>query len=295
MDAVQKMLQRQYPHIGGFQSTCLAEKFAMSPPDCKFIQILNVGDNHWLTISTIGCEEGSVNVFDSMNLQLSSTTKRLIADLLMTTKNRIVINYMNVQQQNGGSDCGLFAIIFAACLCGSVCPGSVNFDQKLMRNHLISCFEKGVITPFPKTNARTMNFDKNSTEEVPVFCVCRLPDNGSLMVQCDKCRDWFHTLCLNINYSKKCITKNLLLGLVINVITDTDFSSVEYHTLPGMLLLAILIIIFIATSVLANVIVPLKTVLCFKNDFVTYDNNSPLCIPMCCQQKQVKKAVLVQN
>ena len=88
---------------------------------------------------------------------------------------------------------------------------------------------------------------------------------------------------------------NLLLGLVINVITDTDFSIVEYHTLPGMLLLAILIIIFIATSVLANVIVPLKTVLCFKNEFVTYDNNSPLCIPMCCQQKQVKKAVLVQN
>ena len=64
-----------------------------------------------------------------MNLQLSSTTIRLIADLLMTTKNRIVINYMNVQQQNGGSHCGLFAIIFAACLCGSVCPGSVNFDR----------------------------------------------------------------------------------------------------------------------------------------------------------------------
>ena len=60
MDAVQKMLQRQYSHIGGFQSTCLAEKFAMSQPDCKFIQILNVGDNHWLTISIIGCEEGSV-------------------------------------------------------------------------------------------------------------------------------------------------------------------------------------------------------------------------------------------
>ena len=32
---------------------------------------------------------------------------------------------------------------------------------------------------------------------------------------------------------------NLLLGPVINVITDTDFSIVEYHTLPGMLLLAI--------------------------------------------------------
>ena len=31
MYAAQKMLQRQYPHIGGFQSTSLEEKFAMSP------------------------------------------------------------------------------------------------------------------------------------------------------------------------------------------------------------------------------------------------------------------------
>ena len=32
---------------------------------------------------------------------------------------------------------------------------------------------------------------------------------------------------------------NLLLGPVINVITDTDFCNVEYYTLPGMLVLPI--------------------------------------------------------
>ena len=78
------MLQKQYLSIGGFQRTCLAEKFAMSPLDREFVQILNLGNSYWMTISTIGCDKGSVNVFDSMNLRLSSIMKRLVADLLMT-------------------------------------------------------------------------------------------------------------------------------------------------------------------------------------------------------------------
>ena len=143
INAAQNMLQRQHPHIGGFQDTCLAEKFAMSPPDCEFVQILNLSNNHWITISTIGCETGSVNVFDSLNMFLSLAVKRLIADILMSSNKEIMINYVNVQQQSGGSDCGLFAIAFATCLCESQNPSLVYFCQKQMCSHLMSCFEIG--------------------------------------------------------------------------------------------------------------------------------------------------------
>ncbi|ODV80353.1 uncharacterized protein CANTADRAFT_39182, partial [Suhomyces tanzawaensis NRRL Y-17324] len=44
-------------------------------------------------------------------------------------------------------------------------------------------------------------FDYNSEE---VFCVCRKPDHGELMIACDGCEDWFHFKCMNLNakYSK---------------------------------------------------------------------------------------------
>lgn len=37
------------------------------------------------------------------------------------------------------------------------------------------------------------------------FCICRGPDTGSFMIQCDECRDWFHSSCVKLNkeYSEK--------------------------------------------------------------------------------------------
>lgn len=33
------------------------------------------------------------------------------------------------------------------------------------------------------------------TENLDVFCVCRLPDDGKRMVECSRCRERFHMLC----------------------------------------------------------------------------------------------------
>ena len=30
---------------------------------------------------------------------------------------------------------------------------------------------------------------------IPVFCHCRLPDDGGLMVSCSNCEEWFHKEC----------------------------------------------------------------------------------------------------
>lgn len=38
-----------------------------------------------------------------------------------------------------------------------------------------------------------------TTSPVAAFCICREPDDGSLMVECDVCRNWFHARCVGIN------------------------------------------------------------------------------------------------
>ena len=39
-------------------------------------------------------------------------------------------------------------------------------------------------------------YDLNSEE---LFCVCRRPDLGEMMVACDGCEEWFHFKCMKIN------------------------------------------------------------------------------------------------
>ena len=75
-----------------------------------------LGGNHWITISTLKCPPAVVCVYDSLHYQLSPSVKKTVADLLQTKKEHIIIQYMNTQVQEGGSDCGLFAIATATTL-----------------------------------------------------------------------------------------------------------------------------------------------------------------------------------
>ena len=59
----------------------------MEPQAGEFVQILNVGECHWVTISTIRCPASTIKVYDSLHMKISSQTKKLIADLLMTQEN----------------------------------------------------------------------------------------------------------------------------------------------------------------------------------------------------------------
>jgi hypothetical protein len=65
-----------------------------------------------------------------------------------------------------------------------------------MRPHLVSIIEKGEHTDkFPEFvfGDRALSTIKTA---VPVFCYCRKIDDGSQMVQCMRCFEWFHTKCL---------------------------------------------------------------------------------------------------
>ena len=54
------------------------------------------------------------------------------------------------QLQEGSSDCGLFAIATAFNIASNVDVNSVRLDQPKMRRHLVECFERDVLTEFPR-------------------------------------------------------------------------------------------------------------------------------------------------
>ena len=63
-----------------------------------------------------------MNVYDSVTKYTTQRNKEEIAALLHTTSDTITLQYMNVQYQYGGSDCGLFALAFATALCAGIDP-----------------------------------------------------------------------------------------------------------------------------------------------------------------------------
>ena len=70
-----------------------------------------------------------VNVYDSAAKYSTHRNKEEIAALLHTTKDTITLQYMNVQHQYGGSDCGLYALAFAAALCAGIDPTACIYLQ----------------------------------------------------------------------------------------------------------------------------------------------------------------------
>ena len=61
----------------------------------------------------------------------------------------LIVNEMSIQQQENFYDCGLFAIAFAFHLAQGDEPSALNFDCKKLRQHLVECFEKEILSPFP--------------------------------------------------------------------------------------------------------------------------------------------------
>ena len=121
----------------------------------EFVQVLNVRRSHWIAISNIGCQGGVVNVYDSMpNCDLPRRTKQQIAAILFWKKQNFRLQFQAVQEQRGGSDCGLFAVAFATSLCVGHDPTLISYKQHLLCNDLRECLEKRMMTAFPNTSRR---------------------------------------------------------------------------------------------------------------------------------------------
>ena len=195
------MLRKQYGDIvSGLQDVVNSRTLSMDIESGEFVQILNKSDTHWFTISTIGCQQGVVNVFDSGSKYVTQRNKEEIAALLHTNKDTITLQYKNVQHQFGGSDCGLFALAFATALSSSTDPTTCTFDQDVMREHFLKCIEKGQIDSFPLKQVRRPICRPVKVETFDIHCHCRMPEKKQdRMILCNgHCKQWYHDTCERI-------------------------------------------------------------------------------------------------
>ena len=195
--AAQYLLHKQFPHVGGFQMPTLGARFAMEPQAEEFVQILCIRNNHWICVSTVGCEPSIINVYDSLHGCIDTHTRKLVADLMQSQHKQIEVRYADVQWQSGPNDCGLFSLAFATSICFGVDPTTIAFEQRLLRSHLFDCIQSGKLSMFPeRTNTRRPKPFKK--EHISIYCVCRLIDDGTQMIECFSCLEWFHQSCVRV-------------------------------------------------------------------------------------------------
>ena len=143
----QVLLHEAKPSIEGLQRPTLGPARNFDVVSAEFIQILHTGNDHWVCISSIGCVPGYVNLYDSLfNDIISEEVEDQRSDLLGGSL--VGLNFVPVQQQSNGSDCGVFAIAFATCLALETDPRQVTFDVNGMRQHLASCLRNRAISMF---------------------------------------------------------------------------------------------------------------------------------------------------
>ena len=123
-----------------------------------------------------------------------------IAAILHSTKASITLKIHKTQFQKGKSDCGVYAIAYITDLLFGNDPASFKYDQDEMRAHFLECIQNEHLTPFPSS---TVMPRKPKEIRVPIYCICRLPDNGEeRMIKCNQCGEWYHQTCEKVPISK---------------------------------------------------------------------------------------------
>ena len=145
----------------------------------------------WTCISTIGCQLGRVGVYKSLYSTLSPYAVQQVRNLLNTKEAMLMVRMWDVQTQSGASDCGLFSIACAECLCQSKDPCRLLWTQEPMRNNLTACLSNQRMSLFPG-KSRKVSAEVKRSIHIPVFCSYRRPENKMGMVQCTQCEEWFH-------------------------------------------------------------------------------------------------------
>ena len=127
--AAQLLILQEFPHIAGLQDPAVHNTLSFQVLRGEFVQIIFVGGCHWSTVSNVGCDDGVVNVYDSMYPSASSGTVKLIASLVFSPAKQLVVRMMDVGRQSNGSDCGVLALAFAYDICSGNDPCKIKYNH----------------------------------------------------------------------------------------------------------------------------------------------------------------------
>lgn len=200
-------LLRKKSGIDGFQSPLLGLKLKVIKARSPFIQIININNNHWVTVTNkLGDNvfNDNVYVYDSLlPLEITMSLQKQVCTFFKVSTKYLTFNVVDMMGQKNSYDCGLFAIAVATDIIHGRNPGKSRWSTPDMRPHLIQCLEKANITPFPITEEREIRFCRTLKffRNIEVHCACRMPfdpnEDGGDMIKCNLCGIWFHQRCIS--------------------------------------------------------------------------------------------------
>jgi len=215
IDIGQALINERFLSIGGFQHVIHSRTLTFKP-EKEFIQVLNCDDAHWVCVTNIGCKQNVVKVYDSWRTgDVTTDAKEAIANILQSSNQRVYLLFPEVQQQRDGSSCGVFALAFTHTLAEGKDPSSLEFPGEIdLQNHLFQCIIAKKMAPF-YTRQALYKPGKMMKSIFRIYCTCCLPDSGNEMVQCNKCKEWYHFTCIGVSPGTKLKSAYYCSGCIV--------------------------------------------------------------------------------
>jgi len=162
IDAASTLLRKQFPHVGGLESSLLSHSPSLLGVGGYSRQINNklnsiqmhyISPSHWITSTRqAGCVE--VFVYDSLRPHCSKAN--IAPDIMLQLRqiyasgdDPLFVTCPPITRQDNSCDCGVFAIATATDVCFGLNPSLKCYDIKQMRKHLENCYILGNMQPFP--------------------------------------------------------------------------------------------------------------------------------------------------
>ena len=98
---------------------------------------------------------------------------------------------------------GHLHLVYTCAICTAAEPFAIaglKFDQSKMRQHLLKCFQRENMMPFPQTKAgpNYQTYRYFPCMDIELICTCQMPETHDDMVECDTCGDWYHRKCVGL-------------------------------------------------------------------------------------------------
>jgi hypothetical protein len=145
----------------GWQDVAVGRiSYEYSPPPS--VQILHDGSGHWLVSAATS---DGVIIADSLKTSPNAFTRQRLLELYIKPGDQqaqLDITYISVQKQQGVTQCGDFAIAFAAAFASRQSVQTISqlrFDQDNMRSHMIKCLTTATFSQFPTSKHHPSLFD----------------------------------------------------------------------------------------------------------------------------------------